>query len=496
MALARKTVSGLFWAYGVFFGDKLLMLVSTAILARILTPEDFGVIAAALLFIGFFDAFRDFGIRDALIYTSEKVEDAAETAFCLTVGLGIVQCLAIVLLAPLVSHFVADPRAVEVLQVLSLVFVINGLAMTHEALLQKRLEFRRRYTIDLIAACLKAAVAIGLVLWGAGIWSIVAGHLTGATVRAIGRYVMLDWWPRFRFVADRARMLMRYGMHVFFVGVSGTLFDRIDQAIITVLLGERQLAFYFIALRIPEMILYQINSVLTNVLFSVFTTMKDQRTALVDAFHRTLKFSAMATVPAGCGIAAVAPELIPVVFGDQWFASVPLTQVLALAGVILCLPWSAGDVFKAIGRPDVTSKLQVIEMAYSLPIVVGLVWVYRDPLAACVGRLISMSIVSVVRLWIAARLLGFSPLAYLPLFRTSVIGGAAIVTAVGLWREAAADWSQSLILVTSIVVGAAAYGAVVWLFERNEIRFVVPHIRDAVRGDRPRPVAEEQVETV
>lgn len=481
MIIARKAVSGVGWAYGAFFTDKVLTLATTAILARMLTPDDFGVIAAALLFVALVDAFRDFGVRDALIYTDDGAS-AADTAFWLILGFGASQFLAALALAPLAIHVVSDERIVAVTQVLATVFLINGLGLTHEALLQKQLRFRGRYTADLVATAIKAAVATVLVVGGAGIWSIIAAHLAAAAVRTLARWMILDWRPRLRFEIEEARTLVRFGTHVFLVGLMGALAARTDHILIAAFLDQRQLAFFFIASRIPEMLLYQLNSVLTNVLFSLFAAIKEQRELLMRAFFRTLKYSALATVPVGCGFVAVAPELVPVMFGGQWHESVALAQILAGAAVAMCLHWSSGDVFKALGRPDIVTKLTLIEIMYTTPIVAGLLAHYRDPLAACLGMLLCSVIAGAVRLWLVARVLNYDWRIYGALFGTAFAGGGAILAGVAAWRHAVAYWSPELLLLTSVPLGVALYAIVVWILEKDEVASAARLLADVWGG--------------
>lgn len=480
--IGQKAVNGVAWAYSAFVSDRALALLTTIVLARVLTPEDFGVIAAALLLMSFIDAFRDFGVRDALIYTSDDVDAAADTTFWLSIAFGVGQLLAMLALAPLATYMIDDSRIVTVLQVLSATFIVNSLGLTHEALLQKRLEFKGRYVADLVASASKTITAVVLIGAGAGIWSIVVAHLVGSAVRTIGRWVILDWRPRARFEFGLARLLLRYGTHVFLVGLLGAVAERFDQFLIATLLDQRQLAFFFIATRLPEMLLFQLNSVLTNVLFSVFSSIKDQRELLLATFFRTLKYSALATIPAGCGLASIAPELIPVVFGDQWLPSVALMQLLSAAAVAMCLSWSAGDVLKAQGRPDVVTKLSLIEIAYTAPTVAVLLASYRDPLAAAIGMLVCHTIAGGIRLVVVARILRYPLSLYFGAFRAATIGGILLLIAVAVCRHLLADYVPEIVLLASIAVGFVTYVMTIWLLERDELVAAAELVAGALRG--------------
>ena len=217
------------------------------------------------------------------------------------------------------------------------------------------------------------------------------------------------------------------------------------------------------------MLLYQVNSVLTNVIFSVFSSIKDQRELLLSAFFRTLKYSALATIPIGAGLIAVAPELVPVVFGDQWLPSIPLMQILTAAAVPMCLSWSAGDVLKAKGRPDVIMKLTVIEIAYTAPIV-GLVLAhYRDPVAGALAMLACNTLAGIIRLGVVARFLNYPVSHYLGAFGAATVGGILILISVTVCRHLLGDYGSEIVLPVSVVVGIIAYLATIWWLERDTV---------------------------
>lgn len=315
MSLAQRTVKGIFWAYATFFGGRLLTLVSTAILARVLVPKDFGLIGFALVLLAFIEVARGFGINEALIYITDETMEAANTAFILNIGISLLQTALVFMLAPLSLHFFDDPRIVDVVRVMSLSFILNGLGQTHDALLQKELEFQRRFVPDLLSTILKGVVSIALALLDGGVWSLVIGHLVGNLARTAAKWWVLRWLPTFRFYRHRARELWGYGVHILAFEMLNIALEQADQLLIGTMLGALQLGYYSIAARIPEMIIANFSIVLTRVIFPTFAKMKEDREQLINGFLTTTKYTALVTVPFGFGLASVAPELILVVFG-------------------------------------------------------------------------------------------------------------------------------------------------------------------------------------
>jgi PST family polysaccharide transporter len=468
--LTQRTIKGIIWAYAAYIVGRLLTIVTTAILARILVPGDFGLIGFSLVLLAFMEVVRGFGINDALIYTDDNLEDAAATAFVMNIGIGAVQTLVMVLLAPLSTRFFDDSRIVDVIRLMSLTFLIDGLGRTHDALLQKELEFRRRFMPDLASAIIKGIASIALAWSGAGVWSLVIGNLVGAATRTLGKWLVLGWMPRLKFYIDRARELWGYGFYILGFELLNVALEQADQFMIGTFLGAVQLGYYTIAVRIPEMVIANFSIVLTRVIFPSFAKMKDDRSQLIAGFLGTTKYTAFVTVPMGLGMATVAPELIRVVFGDQWENSINFLRVLALLGTMVTLPWSAGDVLKAIGRPDISTKMLLIEALYTFPLIFGFVYITRQAIMASFANLIALTITAVFRLGIISRVLEISPIVFGKVFRGSFVSGSTMVLTVTLWRAALSGGSSDVIILsTSILIGALTYGVVLYLLERDDL---------------------------
>jgi PST family polysaccharide transporter len=469
MGTAGKTISGVIWAYAAFVGEKLSLFVTTAILARLLVPEQFGIIASALLVLAAVDAFRDFGVKDALIWNDTEPELSADTAFWFHVVLGAVLTAGLFAAAPLIANALHAPLLSDILRLMAFAFVLNGLGMTHEAMLQKRLLFRPRYVIDLIAALIKGVISVALAFADYGVWALAYGFVIGIATRTAGRWLILRWVPRLRFSMDRCIALIRYGRHLLAVNLLDIAIDRADQIAIVLMLGEVSLGYYYIAARIPETVIFHFNIVLTRVLFPAYARVKNDRDQLISYMLQTARYSGYLVIPIGIGLAIVADLAVVVIFGDQWIPAAPVLSILSLAGIGYSLMWSTGDVAKAIGRPDILSKLTVIEALYSLPIIFGMVWVFGTIEAAALGLLVSLVIYNVLRLTMMSRILGFRALDYLAVFRSATIAAAAMIAAVSLLRWYVPFASMTAELVASVLLGACVYCATLWWQDRDRL---------------------------
>jgi PST family polysaccharide transporter len=493
MGIAQRTIKGIFWVYLSFLAGRLMTLLTTAVLARLLVPDDFGVIGFAVVFFAFVEIFGNIGINDALIYSSDHPEETADTTFVMNVVIGFLQFLAALLLAPALASLFEDPRIVQVVQVMAITFIIDGFGKTHDALMQKELEFRRRFIPELLSAIIKGVVSILLAFAGFGIWALLLGNLVGSLARTISKWWVLRWRPRLRFYAAQARALWGYSVYILLFQILGVALDQADQMLIGILMGQTQLGYYSIAMRIPELIIANFSLLLTRVLFPTYVKLKDDMKALARSLLSTTRYTAFVTVPIGVGLAAVAPELVPVVFGDQWGPTIVLLQVLALMGTVSTLPWSVGDALKAIGRPDIATRLLVVESLYTFPLIILLVSQTNMAVSAAIANLISLSITAVLRLAVATRFLPVTLGDFARIFRSPFIAAAVMFALVTGWRQLVAGGSNILILASSVLVGVVSYSAVLLLLEREELLSAARFLLDIVRGrGRKQTPAEAQ----
>jgi len=485
MTVVNQAIRGVLWAYGTFTFQRLMNLVISMVLARLLIPDDFGLFAGATLIIGIVSAFGEMGIREALIYRSDHSGGLTETAFVLGLCLGSIQWLVIFALAPFGVEFIDDERVVDVLRVLAFFPLIGALAVVPDALIQRRLNFRRRYQSDLMAIIVKTGLAITLAYHGHGVWSLVFAQLASMFTRTLTLWLFSGWSPSCRLAIDKVRMILGYGIHILAVNLMTLLATRSDQFFIASILGQEALGFYFIGATVPEVLLLNFSLVLTRVIFPTFAAVKDSNDALVNGLQSTIRYAAFFTVPMALGMVAVAPEMTLVLFGEQWLPCIPLVRLLALTALMRAIPWSLGDALKAIGRPDLTTKLTVIYIVFAMPMLWSFVYFGESVVMAALAMSISTSLSLIGRLWFAAYFFKYKLRIYLDLLGAPVTAGVGILVVVTLWRMAfdfLPDWA---LLITSVCIGAVTYAGLMWFLARDMVVYATTSLRDAIRRKPP-----------
>jgi lipopolysaccharide exporter len=484
MTIAAQALGGLAWAYGSMAGERVLSLVTTAVLARILYPNDFGVVALAFIVLGYIDSLRDFGIKDALIYTPDRRDEMIGTASTLGLAIGVTQSAVGIAAAPLATFVVDDSRVVSMIQLLSLSFGINALSLTPDGQLQKQLSFRSRCVADTGGAAVKAIVTVALALAGASVWAIAAGHLAGATARTIGRFAMAATRVSFRCERECAVALWRFGKHILFVNIVGAVLARADQIAVALFIGTSALGYYFIASRIPDLVVGSLSMVLTLVLFPALAKLSQDAAGLKSAFLGATRFTALVAVPASVGLMTLAPELVLVVFGQRWLPSVPMLQVLAAVSLIAALGWNAGDLFKAVGRPDLQTRLVCIEAALAIPLVLLFAWSTMSPARVAMGYLIGVSASTIGRIWLVSKMLGLRVSDLVRLYGAPMLGATGMIVATALARPLVQTGDAEMALASLVVVGAMTYLAIICWLDSGSVRIVFDTSRTILRSRR------------
>ena len=437
--LRTSAVSGVIWQAVSFIGGKLLVLAATAVLARVLVPEDFGLVALALVVIAVLDVVADGGIAQALVFLPEE-RRRTDAALAGAVASSCLLTAAALLAAPGLAAFFGDPDVVPLLRVLSAALVLGAVASVPEALLRRRLQFRRSVAAGLVKAAVTGGVSVGLALAGAGAWSLVWGQLAGLVAVNIALWSLaghrpdLRWW---RLGWSDLRPLVRYGGAVAgSVLLSKAIFD-IDYVVVGRALGTEALGFYTLAFRLPELAIISVFFVLSAVAFPVYSRAAADPARLRRGYLTALRVQALYGAAAGAGLAVLAPYVVLVVFGPQWRESAVPLAALSLYAAVRSLGAGANDVYKAMGRPGTALGLAALRLVLLLPV---LVWATRYGIVGVAWAQVAAAAVFVVLMQgLAARVLGTSARHVLVALGPSLVAGAGVAAGAGAVRVLVGD---------------------------------------------------------
>ncbi len=370
MSVTKKAVKGLAWVTMATVIVKLLNFVTKMILARILEPTDFGLIAIALLVVDSIAMFQDMGLGHALIYRKEDHEKASNTAFLIIPAVAVVLYGLIYLVAPFAADFFENNSVEPIIKVMALSIVIHSFGTVPAMRLEKELMFRKKLIPETAPKLIYALVAISLAYLGHGVWSIVYAQLASAFSMVILLWIVSDWKPDLSFDLKVAKELFGYGK--FIIGASMVIFviNNVDDAIVGKVLGVEALGFYTIAYTISNMPATNITHLVGRVMFPAYSKLQDDLQALGRAYLKVLKYVSTLSIPAAFGIFIIAPEFIQFILGDKWLPAVPALQVMCVFGMQRSIAATFGPLFQATGNPKILRDISAVNLVILLIVII------------------------------------------------------------------------------------------------------------------------------
>jgi len=432
------------------------------VLARLLSPADFGLFALALLMFNLFDYFRDLGVAAALVQNDEKWARLAPTGLTLSAIFGPVISLVTVLLAPAIAGVLGNPELASLVRVLAIGLLISSAAVLPHALLRRRIDFRGRLVPEVTGALVKMAVSISLAVAGVGVWSLVWGQLGAVTVTTVLYWVIAR--PRARFGLDRrvAASLLRFGMPVTALGLLSFLEFGVPTAVIGRRLGNEDLGLYSLAFRLPELLLLNLCIVIGEVLFSALSRVQGDRQVLASRYLSAVGAVVALTAPLGLGIAVVARDLIVVVYGSRYEEGADVLAVLAVYTVLYSAGFNSGDVYKAIGRPMILTYLSIV----SLLVLGPTVWIAagHSTVAVAAALLCFEMVHLAVRVGLVAWVIKLPVRRQLCAYRGPMVAAVLMALVVGTVGWILPAWPAGVRLALLVPLGGLVYLVLLQLF--------------------------------
>lgn len=465
--IGRRAGEGIFWNFLTYGLGRAGVLLTTSILARLLSKDDFGLVAIAVVAINYFGVIKDLGLGVALIQRREDVNEAANTVFTINIILGFFLSAAIIPFAPLFAGYFNNPMIIPVLRWLGASFAINALGSVHNIWLMRELDYRRKFIPDMGNTVVKILVSIGLAFGGFGVWSLVFGQILGALASVVLVWIILPWRPRLTLNKKIIASLLKFSRSIIGGDILTVVIDSLDYIIVGRLFGLAQLSVYTLAYRLPEMLVIGNLWVLGAVIFPTFSSIQDRPDEMRRGFLTSVRLIALIIVPICLGLVIAADPIVRVLFGNQWLDVIPLLRVLAIYAWVYSLGYHIGDIYKAIGRPDILLKLTIFTLIILAPAMLigsrfgllGIAW----------GHLIAVLIRRIVSLRIATRFIDVSFVDIISELKPSLQGGLlmAPITLTVLILTAAINPVLQLVLV--VVSGAISYLCILWWVERENL---------------------------
>jgi lipopolysaccharide exporter len=361
-SLTQRAISGGFWVFLLRIVQQLFSLGRLFILARILSPTDFGLMGVALLTMATLETFSQTGFQTALIQKREDIESYLDSAWTFLIIRGFALFAILYLIAPYAAAFFGAPAAEPIIQIIGISVLLQAFTNIGVLFFQKELEFNKQFLYQLAGTLADFIVAVSAVLIIQNVWALVFGLIAGNAVRCVMSYVVHPYRPHIALDIAKVKDLFGFGKWVFGSGVLVFLVTQGDDILVGKLVGVTALAFYQMAYLISNMPATEVTHVVSQVMFPVYSKLQQDRSRLKDAYLQTLKLTTFVSFFVTGVIFALAPDFTLLFLGEKWMPMVPAIQVLVFAGLIRSIAATAGSIFIAVGKPEIDTRLQIIRL--------------------------------------------------------------------------------------------------------------------------------------
>ncbi|MBX0325907.1 lipopolysaccharide biosynthesis protein [Halomicroarcula sp. F13] len=360
---AEQAIQSGIWVAGINVADRILQLLKVVILARLLSPAAFGLLGIALLAIAALRQFSKLGFDEALIqHEDDDVDAYLNTAWVMKIIRGFGIAVVAFLAAPYLAVFFGEPQAEPIIRVVGISPLILSLQNPAIMYFQKNLNFHKEFVYQVGGRLVDLTVAVVIALFLRSVWALVAGIVAMNFVKFVISYGIHEYRPNLEFNLAYGKEMFGFGKWLLVSAILVFLYGQGDDAFVGWFFTASSLGVYQLSYRFSNAPATEITHVISRVAFPALSKVQNNTAKLREGFHRAVQLSTTVAFPMAAGIAAVAPQFVPVVLGDQWQSAIPVMQVLAVWSGIRAFGANVGSVYKSTGRPDIETRIQALKV--------------------------------------------------------------------------------------------------------------------------------------
>lgn len=472
----QKVAGGLFWSYGERIMAQLVSLVVSIVLARLLEPENYGVISIVMIFITFCDAIVSGGFGNAIVQKKDADELDVNTMLCCSVATSFLLYLIIFCAAPFIADFYEMDIIRSILRVLGLRLLISGVNSIQRAWIQKRMLFKRFFMSTSFGTIISAIVGIVMAYIGMGAWALVAQYLTNSFIDTTVLLITNDWKPRLQFSWVRAKNMLSYGWKVLVTTVVYTIEGDLRSLIIGKKFGSADLAYYDQGKKFPNLLVTNINTSISNVMFPVLSENQNDLIRLKQMCRRAVRVGIYLLSPLLIGLIGVADTFVVAVLSAKWVPCIPFLRILTLVFLVRPFTTTCQQSILSVGRSDVTLKIEIIVNAVAIGILFYSVFILESVIGVAIGTLFAEGVSMVMFMYYENKIIRYSYKEQLqdllPSLTMSILMGGFVYLLHFL------PLHEGLVLIIQIVIGAAFYLLVSYAIKFEPFIYLIKMVRE------------------
>lgn len=459
--LRAAVLKGAAWSLALRWSVRLLGLVSMLVLARLLAPDDFGLVAMAMLIVGFFDAWLTFGLDTALIQNQGATREHYDTAWTIRIIQSTLLAVGIAATAPIAATYFNEPRVTTVLWAMCPALLLAGFSNIGIVAFRKKLEFHKEFKLQIVGKVLGFVVTLSAAIWLRNYWALVIGTVTTQAIGCALSYLMHPYRPRPSL--SRVRELWSFSQWILIGSIGHFVGTKVDEFLVARLGSTRQLGLYSVAVELGSTPGSEIAAPLNQALVPGFAKLQQSPDGLATAYVNVLGTVSALTLPAGVGLAMVAHEAVLVLLGNQWVDAVPLLSVLAVFGGVRASNSLVSSLLLSTGRVAIAAAFGWLNAALLLAIALPLVDVH-GALGIAWAKLTGAVVLAVSIFATVLRITSVSASQIVQCLWRTVVASALMALAVT--SIPSLDGGVLVTLIVKVLLGALSYSAALLILWR------------------------------
>ncbi|MDE5882802.1 MAG: lipopolysaccharide biosynthesis protein [Muribaculaceae bacterium] len=451
--LRKKALKGVFWSSIDKVCVKAVAFIVSIVIARILSPADYGIIGMILVFITIANIFINSGISQALVQRKNRTATDMATAFYFNVSVALICYIILFFTAPYIAEFYEVIILTPVLRILGLNIIVSSFATVQRANLLVLLDFRSLAIVNIVGVLVSSVIGIWMAYAGYGVWALVGQQMSSIVASTVMFWISGKWHPTARFSMHSFKILWSFGSKLLATGLVATTLREVYTVAIGKVYRSSELGFYTRAVQTSDMVAMTTNDVINAVTFPILSSLQDDRSKLIEVYRRMLGMTAFCIFPIMIGLAVVASPFISLLLTDKWLPTVPLLQWLCVARMFTPISSLNMNILNAIGRSDLFMKVDFAK----IPLIV-LAMVITIPMgveAIVIGNVVTTIISYFINAYLPGKIFNFGVKAQFKIFWKITL--ATIGMALCVWGSMLMCTSELLKLLIGILTGLTAY---------------------------------------
>ncbi len=463
LSLGQATARGVFWNFLELTGRQGIGILVTLLLARFLSPADFGLVAMLSVFFAIANALMDAGFRQALIRKKDATPADYSTMFYTNLALGLLSYGLLFISSPAIASFYKEPRLILLNRVIGLVVIINSFQFIQVVDLTRRLDFKTQFKVTVPAGVISGIVTVVMATKGFGVWSLVAQMLISPLLITISLWAINTWRPSFAFSIESFRDLFSFGSKLFLSGVLDIVFRNLYVIVIGKLFAATVVGWYFFATKVIEIVVGQLSGSIQKATYPALASIQDDDARLKNAYRKVIKATVYVVFPAMTFLAALAEPLFRLLLNPRWLPTVPYLQLLCVSALVYPLHVVNLNVLQVKGRSDLFLYLEILKKG--IIVFVILISVHYGIYGLLLGQIATSFLAYIPNSYFSAKLISYPAKEQLvdviPTLGIALLSGT-VMFLIGLLLDSDAFL---LIFLSQVIVGGLFYIFLSWVIK-------------------------------